>query len=187
LENRIQITPILYWKNSVNYILTQERGDVFGIYSALKHQKNNYTAEVISSKASIYKIAKAHLLLYFGGSSGTLPNTLKGLDTVQQNSLRDKIEFLSSPSLENIDSISRFDFKRFKEDSSIESKILVDESQITNFLKDAWKELENMESKVANFKTAMLKGPAAKNDISSNLLTKLKEKEKEPDSKILIT
>jgi hypothetical protein len=58
---------------------------------------------VLTPKATIYKIAKAHILLYFGGSSGTLPSSLKGLDTVQQNSLKDKLEFLSQHTHENME------------------------------------------------------------------------------------
>lgn len=134
---------------------------------------------MLTPKATIYKIAKAHILLYFGGSSGTLPSSLKGLDTVQQNSLKDKLEFLSQHTHENMEEFKKFEYKRQKEDLGNEPKLVVDESQINNYLKEAWKELENLDAKVANFKTNIMKGNPAKAEIPSNIISKLKEKEVE--------
>jgi hypothetical protein len=57
--------------------------------------------------------------------------------------------------------------------------VVVDESQINNYLKEAWKELENLDAKVANFKTNIMKGNTIKAEVPSNIISKLKEKEVE--------
>jgi len=153
-----------------------KRGDIFGIYSALKHQKNNYTAVALSEKVSLYKIAKAHILLYFKGSSGTIPETLRGIDTVQQNSLKEKLDFLGRASEENAHILNKFEYKCYKEGDLTDPKIVVDETQINNYLKDAWKELENVGTKVQDFKNTLFNKPV-KNDTAaaSNILNKIKE------------
>ena len=178
-ESHSNSSHIILEKFSKKINLIIERGDIFGMYSALKHQKNNYTAEVTSEKVSVYKIAKAHILLYFGGNSGTLPNTLKGIDTVQQNSLKDKIEYLEKSTIENMNEIKRFEFKKLKEIEITDSKIIVDETQITNYLKDAWKDLENVESKVQNFKTNLFNKNLKSDAKNSNILSKICEKDVE--------
>ena len=134
---------------------------------------------MLTPRATIYKIAKAHILLYFGGSSGTLPSSLRGLDTVQQNSLKDKLEFLGQNNHDNMEELNKFECKRQKEDLGSEPKVVVDESQINNYLKEAWKELENLDAKVANFKTNIMKGNTIKAEVPSNIISKLKEKEVE--------
>ncbi len=134
---------------------------------------------MLTPRATIYKIAKAHILLYFGGSSGTLPSSLRGLDTVQQNSLKDKLEFLGQNTHDNMEEFKKFEYKRQKEDLGSEPKVVVDESQINNYLKEAWKELENLDAKVANFKTNIMKGNTIKAEVPSNIISKLKEKEVE--------
>lgn len=177
LKEKLSILGETYASSSHVILEKFIRGDIFGVYSALKHHKNNYTAEVISEKASIYKIAKAHVLLYFGGSSGSLPNAFKGIDTVQQNSIKVKLEFLSNIPMENLNELMKFSYKKSKE-NSIPPKIMVDETQINNFLKDAWKELESMESKVLNFKTNLFK-PSSKAEVPSSILSKIKDKDLE--------
>lgn len=122
----------------------------------------------------------------FGGSTGALPNSLKGIDSIQQNSLIDKIEFLSRNTLEGIEDVKKFSYINNREKDANQIKIIVDESQITNFLKDAWKELENIESKVQNFKTNLFK-PTSKAEIPSNILNKLKDKDTERNSFGLIS
>jgi len=159
--------------NNTTHIVLEKfkRGDIFGIYSALKHQKNNYSATVLSERVSTYKIAKAHILLYFGGSSGTLPNALKGIDTVQQNCLKDKVDHLTRS-----DELKIFDFLSLKEEN-VDPKVMVDESQINNYLKDAWKEVENLGSKVQNFKTNLFSKQIVKEEAPSNVVNKIKEKD----------
>jgi len=160
------------------------RGDIFGVYSALKHQKNNYTAVVLSDKASVYKIAKAHILLYFGGSAGTLPNALKGVDVTQQPSLKEKIDFLVRSTSE-IAELTRFQFLNYKESDGASAKIMVDETQITNYLKDAWKEVENLGSKVQNFKTNLFNKPVKPEIVPSAVLNKIKDVELKDHSKVM--
>jgi CRP-like cAMP-binding protein len=146
------------------------KGDIFGVYSALKHQKNNYSVTVLSEKAEIYKISKSHCLFYFGGSSGVIPEALKGLDSVQQVSLSYKIDFLER--CKNLTQLQKFTF--IHNEVMGDSKSLkkpIDESEITNVIKDSWKELENLGSKISEFKNSLLK-PGAKNNL--DVFAKLK-------------
>ncbi len=149
-------------------------GDVFGIYSAIKHHKNNHTVIVTSEKAEVYKIMKAHLLLYFGGYFGTIPEALKGIDCIQQNNLFNKLNLIERADFHKLISLKYID------DSSknyVNQKKVVDESEIINHIKDAWKELENLSIKISDFKTNLFKNNETKEKIE--LLEKLKKEEKE--------
>jgi CRP-like cAMP-binding protein len=146
------------------------KGDIFGVYSALKHHKNNYNVTVLSEKAEIYKISKSHCLFYFGGSSGVIPEALKGMDSVQQVSLSYKIDFLEK--CRNIGQLQKFTFIHNEVMGDSKSlKKAVDETEITNVIKDSWKELENLGSKISEFKNSLLK-PGVKNNL--DVFAKLK-------------
>ncbi len=157
------------------YVILDElsKGDVFGVYSAIKHHKNNYTVLVLSEKAEVYKIMKAHCLLYFGGYFGTIPEALKGLDSIQQNSFLNKINLIDKADNLTIFSLNYIDenYKNYEN-----SRKNIDESEIFNNIKDAWKELENLSSKICDFKTNLLKNSETKEKI--DLLEKLKKEEK---------
>lgn len=158
------------------YVVLDElsKGDVFGIYSAIKHHKNNHTVFVTSEKAEVYKIMKAHCLLYFGGYFGTIPEALKGIDCIQQNSLLNKLNLIEREDFENILSLNYID----ENSKNYESRRkVIDESEIFNNLKDAWKDLENLSSKISDFKTNLLKSNETKEKME--LLDKLKKQEKE--------
>lgn len=163
------------------YIILDElnKGDVFGVYSAIKHHKNNYTVLVLSEKAEVYKIMKAHCLLYFGGGFGVIPEALKGIDSIQQNSFLNKIQIIERLDSENIKNLNYID-KSYKNYEN--SRKTIDESEITNIIKDAWKELENLSSKITDFKTNLLKNNETKEKME--LLEKLKTKEKEEGKNI---
>lgn len=162
--------------NDKRYVILDEllKGDVFGVYSAIKHHKNNYTVIVLSEKAEVYKIMKAHCLLYFGGYFGTIPEALKGLDCSQHNSFVNKINI-----------IEKADFRTIKRLNYIEEsyknyenyKKIVDESEINNNIKDAWKELENLSSKINDFKSNLFKNNETKEKM--DLLEKMKKEEKD--------
>ncbi len=130
------------------------KGDVFGVFSALKHHKNNYTVRVMSDQAEVYKISKAHCLFYFGGSSGIIPEALKGIDTVQQVSINFKLDYLESTSEERISPLVKF---LWTDSHDVAKKKTIDESEIENTIKDAWTELENLGSKILEFKNNLLK------------------------------
>lgn len=163
------------------------RGDIFGAYSALKHQKNNYSVIVLSDKAEVYKISKAHCLFYFGGSSGIIPENLRGQDTVLQHSLQIKLENLEKS--ENFEFLKMEDFifesnTATTQDSKyyiVNSHVTnsgkpIDETNIENNLKDAWKELENLGDELNSFKQSLLKpkASAASNVRQLDLLNKMK-------------
>jgi CRP-like cAMP-binding protein len=136
---------------STGYVILEhlKRGEVFGIYSALKHQKNNYSVIVLSDKAEVYKISKSSCLFYFGGSLGMIPEALKGIDTVQQNSIENKIKLVYDNVASYTPEILAF------ERSNNEKKKEIDETEIENTIKDSWKELENLSSKVSDFKAQL--------------------------------
>ena len=160
------------------YIILDElnKGDVFGVYSAIKHHKNNYTVLVLSEKAEVYKIMKAHCLLYFGGGFGVIPEALKGIDSIQQNSFLNKIQIIERLDSENIKNLNYID-KSYKNYEN--SRKTVDESEITNSIKDAWKELENLGSKISEFKMNLLKTGTAKPGNALDVFAKMKTQESE--------
>jgi hypothetical protein len=134
------------------------------VFSALKHQKNNHSVIVISDKAEVYKISKTNLLFYFGGSLGMIPESLKGIDTIQQNCFADKLAYL-----EGDNDVSRFDYI---EGDIEKNKNLVDETEVVNSIKDAWKELEGLGSKLSDIKAQLLNKPKTNKE---NLLSKIRK------------
>lgn len=161
------------------YVVLDElsKGDVFGIFSAIKHHKNNHTVLVTSEKAEVYKIMKAHCLLYFGGYFGTIPEALKGIDCIQQNNLLNKLNFIDRLDFPNIKSLKFIDETIKHYDTR---KKIIDESEINNNLKDAWRELENLSNKISDFKNNLLKNNETKEKME--LLERLKKEEKEDSS-----
>ena len=150
------------------------RGDIFGVYSALKHHKNNFSVMVQSEKAEVYKISKSHCLYYFGGSSGVIPEALKGIDTVQEMSFSYKIDFLEK--CKKINQLEKFHFICNENVSGSNIKKPIDESEIVNDIKDAWKSLENLGSKINDFKMNLLKTGGAKTN-ANEIFAKMKSQE----------
>jgi glycyl-tRNA synthetase (class II) len=102
----------------------------------------------------VYKISKAHCLYYFGGSSGIIPEALRGTDSAQQTSLNYKLDFLEK--CEDTESMFRFTYLNEENENTIQAHKPIDESVIENNLKNAWKELENLGSKITQFKDNLL-------------------------------
>lgn len=157
-------------ENTVSYFILDKfsRGDVFGIYSALKNNKCNYTATVLE-KTELYKISKSHLLYYFGGNNGFIPKNLKSLDSFQQMSNDMKINYIKQVFLKNPDpSNNKFNqflsgiLVHFPKQINPTRPTSINESIIENPLKDAWKSLENLDSKLSAFKNALLSGNTKK-------------------------
>jgi predicted Rossmann-fold nucleotide-binding protein len=117
---------------------------------------------------------KAHILLYFGGYFGPIPEALKGIDCIQQNNFMTKINIIENINKEEIKNL------RFVDESQksihVEKKT-IDESDIFNSLKDAWKELEKLSSKLNDFKSSLMNNNETKEKI--DLLEKLKKTEKD--------
>jgi CRP-like cAMP-binding protein len=155
-----------------------KKGDVFGAYSALKHHKNNYSVIVLSERAQIYKLSKAHCIYYFGGSAGIIPETLRGIDNTQQSSIQYKIDFLENSN--DISLITRFLFIGDDEETSMPKKT-IDESVIENKLKDAWKDLENLGSKISQFKENLLSKNSSGALKKVDLFAKPKSSTNEPE------
>jgi len=188
-SNSHAMSEILDRKNSeftpgnFKYVILEKftKGDVFGAYSALKHHKNNYSVIVLSERAQLYKISKAHCIYYFGGSSGIITETLRGIDNTQQSSIQYKIDFLENS--DNLSLIKRFLFIGDEEETHIPKKT-IDESHIENKLKDAWKELENLGSKISQFKENLLNKNTSGTALKQvDLFAKPKANTNEPECK----
>ena len=170
-------------KDKMGYVVLEclSKGEIFGVYSALKHQKNNYTVVVLSDKAEVYKISKSHCLYYFGGSTGIIPESLKGLDTVQQVSIKNKLHFLEN--LTHTEDLKQFKFISYEKYEKGVVKKIIDESEIENGIKDAWKELENLGSRISEFKMNLLKPSSNINKNSKDIFAKMKSQHAESESK----
>ena len=91
-----------------DYIILEflSKGEIFGINSALKSQKNFYTVITLSDNVEVYRISKGNLLFYFGGNNGILPINLKALGDLQDESCRIKIDYLKKFDINNNNNIN---------------------------------------------------------------------------------
>ena len=155
-----------------DYIILEHlsKGEVFGINSALKGQKNFYTVITLSEDVEVYRIVKGNLLFYFGGSNGILPVNLKALGDLQDESCRIKIEYLKNldinrndvvDSLNNNYGLNFGDNEKIMKNKKIkknENYFIIDEDSIKNNLFEAWKSCENLGNKISEFKSKLLGG-----------------------------
>ena len=155
-----------------DYIILEHlsKGEVFGINSALKGQKNFYTVITLSEDVEVYRIVKGNLLFYFGGSNGILPVNLKALGDLQDESCRIKIEYLKNLDINRNDVVDSLnnnyglifgDNEKIMKNKKIkknENYFIIDEDSIKNNLFEAWKSCENLGNKISEFKSKLLGG-----------------------------
>ena len=155
-----------------DYMILEElsKGDVFGINSALKGQKNFYTVVTLTDNVEVYRIIKGNLLFYFGGSNGTLPVNLKALGDLQDESCYVKINYLKNLDVTKNEIRNLLDKKyalTFDENEKLtknkkiknnENYFIIDEDSIKNNLFEAWKSCENLGNKISEFKSKLLGG-----------------------------
>jgi CRP-like cAMP-binding protein len=155
-----------------DYIILEHlsKGEVFGINSALKGQKNFYTVITLSEDVEVYRIVKGNLLFYFGGSNGILPVNLKALGDLQDESCRIKIEYLKNLDINRNDEVDSLnnnyglifgDNEKIMKNKKIkknENYFIIDEDSIKNNLFEAWKSCENLGNKISEFKSKLLGG-----------------------------
>ena len=173
-----------------DYIILEflSKGEIFGINSALKSQKNFYTIITLSDNVEVYRISKGNLLFYFGGNNGILPINLKALGDLQDESCRIKIDYLKkfdinnnkevNDSLINRFTLSLNDDERLVRNKKIkknENYFIIDEDMIKNNLFEAWKSCENLGNKISEFKSKLLGGKTSNKD------NKIFEKEETKD------
>ena len=177
-----------------DYIILEflSKGEIFGINSALKSQKNFYTVITLSDNVEVYRISKGNLLFYFGGNNGILPINLKALGDLQDESCRIKIDYLKKFDINNNNSnnkeandslINKFtltldDDERLVRNKKIkknENYFIIDEDMIKNNLFEAWKSCENLGNKISEFKSKLLGGKTTNKD------NKIFEKEETKD------
>ena len=173
-----------------DYIILEflSKGEIFGINSALKSQKNFYTLITLSDNVEVYRISKGNLLFYFGGNNGILPINLKALGDLQDESCRIKIDYLkkfdinnnkeANDSLINKFTLTLNDDERLVRNKKIkknENYFIIDEDMIKNNLFEAWKSCENLGNKISEFKSKLLGGKTSNKD------NKIFEKEETKD------
>ena len=173
-----------------DYIILEflSKGEIFGINSALKSQKNFYTVITLSDNVEVYRISKGNLLFYFGGNNGILPINLKALGDLQDESCRIKIDYLKkfdinnnkevNDSLINKFTLTLNDDERLVRNKKIkknENYFIIDEDMIKNNLFEAWKSCENLGNKISEFKSKLLGGKTSNKD------NKIFEKEETKD------
>jgi len=155
-----------------DYIILEclSKGDVFGINSALKGQKNFYSVITLSEDVEVYRIVKGNLLFYFGGSNGILPVNLKALGDLQDESCRIKIEYLKNLDINKNDVMDSLNnnyglifgekekLMKNKKIKKNENYFIIDEDSIKNNLFEAWKSCENLGNKISEFKSKLLGG-----------------------------
>ena len=155
-----------------DYIILEHlsKGEVFGINSALKGQKNFYTVITLSEDVEVYRIVKGNLLFYFGGSNDILPVNLKALGDLQDESCRIKIEYLKNLDINRNDVVDSLnnnyglifgDNEKIMKNKKIkknENYFIIDEDSIKNNLFEAWKSCENLGNKISEFKSKLLGG-----------------------------
>ena len=156
------------YKNDYIMIEQLSRGEVFGINSALKGQKSFYTVVTLTDNVEVYRILKGNILFYFGGSGGILPVALKALGTLQDDSCHLKIDYLKSIDFTKKEIQNKlkekfcllFDggekLRKNKKIKRDENYFIIDENSIKNNLFEAWKNFENLGSKISEFKSKLL-------------------------------
>ena len=159
-----------------DYIILEQlsKGDIFGINSALKGQKNFYTIITLTENVEVYRIVKGNLLFYFGGSNGVLPLNLKSIGDLQDESCHIKIDYLKKLGLGNNDVVNILNKKyalKFDENEKLtknkkikknENYFIINEDSINNNLFEAWKSCENLGNKISEFKSKLLGGKTNK-------------------------
>ena len=157
-----------------DYIILEQlsRGDIFGITSALRSQKNSYTVITLSDDVEVYRITKGNLLFYFGGNNGILPLNLKALGDLQDESCRMKMEYLKKCDIDNNNYMKDLLNNKkyaliFDENEKLiknkkikknENYFIINEDSIKNNLFEAWRTCENLGNKISEFKQKLLGG-----------------------------
>lgn len=159
----------------INILLA--KGDIIGAFSALKNHKSNLTVEVSSDKLEVYRIFKGDILSLFGGITGKVPEYLKSIDNSQQVCTQIKINYLEEKILDDKwDLIKKFTFINSSSLQPSKPKH-IDESQMKNILKDAYKSLEAVKtSKINDIKSSLIPNKARLSGLrgleTSNVLSK---------------
>ena len=157
----------LLFENDYIVLEKLQRGDLIGINSALKRQKNFYTAITLEENTEVYRISKGNVLFYFGGSSGILPVALKSLGELQDMSAQLKIEYLKKLNIFEEDIVNNinnnfgliFPEKKIMNNKYNQNFSIIDENSIKNNLFEAWKSLDNLKKEVSDLKNKLLGGP----------------------------
>ena len=173
------IKPKIIFPPSENSILnndyiileTLSKGDIFGINSALKGQKNLHTVITLTDDVEVYRITKGNLLFYFGGNNGILPLNLKALGDLQDESCKMKMDYLKNLNVDNNNYVKDLINKKYalifdenekliknKKIKKNENYFIINEDSIKNNLFEAWKTCENLGSKISEFKQKLLGG-----------------------------
>ena len=137
-------------------IQTYKPGNILGLYSCLSNKKCYYTALVISNECEVYKFPKTQMLNYFSRNNGFILKKLVQLDTQIQQTNEKKINFIKENQDEFFNKIEFICYNKNLEKNCTEE--YVDEIYIRNTIKEAWKNLENLDKNISLFKDNLLNG-----------------------------
>ena len=180
-DNKEDFYENLLFRNDYIILEKLQRGDLVGIDSALKREKNFYTAVTLEENTEVYRISKGNVLFYFGGSSGILPVALKSLGELQDMSAQLKIEYLKKLNIFEEDIVNNinnnfgliFPEKKIMNNKYNQNFSIIDENSIKNNLFEAWKSLDNLKKEVSDLKNKLLGG-----SIKQNKNTNINDSEK---------
>jgi len=137
-------------------IETYKPGNILGLYTCLSNKKCYYTALVISNECEVYKFPKTQMLNYFSRNNGFILKNLVKLDTQIQQANEKKINYIKENQDEFFNKIEFICYNKSIEKNCTEE--FVDEIYIRNTIKEAWKNLENLDKNISLFKDNLLNG-----------------------------
>ena len=137
-------------------IETYKPGNILGLYTCLSNKKCYYTALVISNECEVYKFPKTQMLNYFSRNNGFILKNLVKLDTQIQQANEKKINYIKENQDEFFNKIEFICYNKSIEKICTEE--FVDEIYIRNTIKEAWKNLENLDKNISLFKDNLLNG-----------------------------
>ena len=137
-------------------IETYKPGNILGLYTCLSNKKCYYTALVISNECEVYKFPKTQMLNYFSRNNGFILKNLVKLDTQIQQANEKKINYIKENQDEFFNKIEFICYNKSIEKNCTEE--FVDEIYIRNTIKEAWKNLENLDKNILLFKDNLLNG-----------------------------
>ena len=144
-----------------DYILLEqlERGEIFGINSAIKGIKNSYNCMILTDEAEFYRISKGDLFYYFGGRNCESVINLCTIGDLQDMAVKQKVDYLQKLNFQDInikiDIINKFCIKIPKNEINYINKgcLIIYEDPIVNIL---YENLKNLKTGLSDIKNKLL-------------------------------
>ena len=144
-----------------DYILLEklERGEVFGINTALNRIKSLYNCIILTDEAEFYRISKGDLLYYFGGRNCESVLSLSTVGDLLDMAIEKKVNYLKKINLEDINNknliINNFTIKIPKNEINFINKgcMIIYEDPIVNVL---YEKLKDLKLGLSDFKNKLI-------------------------------